>query len=234
MAVLLQIFEIAVGAAIFGAMVNVALHDLIRRSNDKASAHKRPPTFYLWCDLETSGLQPEPYILESYFMLTDNTFTQIGNDLHHVIYNPVWREDCDDYAITMHTESGLATDLDDASHLDGTPRVLRTPLLDVENEVLALVHKYVPKDSLIMLAGSGIANYDLPIIRNHWPTLAKRLAFFTLDIGCARRLARAAGRILKTDGQTLDHRAKADVLGSIAQAREMRAILAPRRSIFHR
>ena len=73
----------------------------------------------LWCDIETTGLDPvNDSILEIALVVTEDL--QVIDELSIVIKQPdipYLRNKCNDYVLNMHTENSLWKDLETAKYL---------------------------------------------------------------------------------------------------------------------
>lgn len=126
---------------------------------------KKKIPFLLWCDLETTGLDPDRgSILEIGLAVTDLA----GNDLHYPgsFVLPHAREDVlvqmDDYVLAMHLKSGLLKSVA-ATHERHSPKGdgWTEPLRDMESwfsRAMQIVRGSVSyKDEVsVALAGSGV------------------------------------------------------------------------------
>lgn len=188
------------------------------------------PHSWLWLDLETTGLDPlSGHILEIAVVLaadakgddfrvidTFDTVVDHGPALPRVL------ETMDDFVRDMHTRNELIEELEEASHKPGT-----APTIDELDEYLvSLVRDRLhaaPRS--IVLAGASV-HFDLAWIRVHLPGFAEFLSHRVLDVSALKAFERAHGapfggvETLKKDERP--HRALADVLFTLGEAREIR------------
>ncbi len=182
--------------------------------------------YALWLDLETAGL--EPPILEVGAAMVENRFPFPDVEHYSAVVRPDvpgWREKMVPFVVEMHTKTGL---------LDAVPQ--GRPLVEVEDELLAMLDRYVDPTAQVVLAGSGVSHFDHEIIKSEMPRLAKRLRYATLDVGVIRRAFEFVGRKAVTEvyGQTFtspapeaqQHRALADVLDHLNEWRHYARMLA--------
>lgn len=118
--------------------------------------------------------------------------------------------------LQMHKDSGLILD---CSKSDKTLR-------DLEEGMIELLNANSFEKGEYILAGSGVASFDFPLIKEKMPELASWFTYYTIDIGILRRAMYYASH-----GRTLvkpvkesfkegykKHRALDDVLAHIAEA----------------
>lgn len=119
----------------------------------------------------------------------------------------------------MMVASGLDVALDEAREA-GT----LVSLAEAERHLLAQIGFFNFSDQLVTLAGSGVATYDFPFIKQRMPDLAEKLNYFTADVGGLRREWRTAtGTDLVPVNKDKTHRAADDVLCHLEEARAFRA-----------
>ena len=174
---------------------------------------------WLWCDLETTGLNPEKgEILEVAFALYDPItgkeyfrFSEIVKESHHS------HKAIDDEALRLHIESGLLAELLDAkinaSHAEDSRVVMFIKdLFDVNGGELRVEDGYV-----IKLAGSSIGQFDLTWLRRHFPKLSGLLHYRVVDVSSLMALIHSLG-LDKDDFKakpSTAHRAEGDMAASI-------------------
>lgn len=182
--------------------------------------------FILWLDLETTGNRPDDDIIELGAVLTDQRYDIITSfERVYRTFQPI--SNIHPRVLQMHFDNGL---WDATTHSDKYAR-------DAEAEILAWLGKagaLKGGSASLPLAGSGTSHFDRRYIERDWPSLAKRLTFWNLDIGVVRRFMRSwltpevfaanfQGYPEGTDPK--DHRAMADVLLHIKEARDYRALV---------
>src|SRR6185312_14818029 len=90
----------------------------------------------VWIDCEMTGLSLEAdALIEVAALVTDFELNQLGNGVDLVIKPPAEAlEQMDDFVRTMHTTSGLLTELDGGTTME-----------DAQAQVLAYVREWVPE-----------------------------------------------------------------------------------------
>jgi len=186
----------------------------------------------LWCDLETTQL-PGPkndysnvHVLEVAFLLTDFDLKPYQG-YHEAIKMTRGAADSlrgNEFTKDMHTKNGLIKDC-----LAST-----TTIEDAEAEVIAMMEEWTTFDpGEFMLAGSGNAAFDRPVINQWMPTLASWLTYYPFDIGVDRRTTSilAGGDVINVPadsagfGEAKLHRAWNDVEAHVEEAKRKRAWL---------
>ena len=182
----------------------------------------------LWVDLETDGLpEGSSYenvnVLEGAFLITDLNLDPLAG-LHEPLKltpNSVANLKKNDYVREMHMKNGL---LKDASKSSVT-------LEELEEQVIQMI-----KDDTTFvegefgIAGSGVAAFDHPLIKEKMPKLARYLAYYPYDIGIMRRMTKLfAGKpivnpVLASYGDEKTHRAWDDVNAHLEEAREYQRV----------
>lgn len=167
----------------------------------------------LWLDLETTGLDVNhDRILEVAAVLTNGDLKVIES--YHAVLK--WPKETLEQLITepevweMHSRNGLIDACVEAS----------ATLPDVSGDLLRFLDDYV--DGQVILAGSGVAHFDLLWLREWLPRVAERLAYYTLDIGIVRRFLQIVVGLPEEDRPQVPHRALDDVLLHIEEARAYR------------
>ena len=184
----------------------------------------------LWVDIETPVL-PGPKNdysvtppMEVAFLLTDFDLEPYEG-YHEAI--KLTRQMADilrgnEYTREMHRKNGLIQDCRDST----------VTVEDAEREVIQMIRERTSFDKgEIMLAGSGVAAFDRPLI-NYWmPELASWLAYYPFDIGVDRRVAKilAGQDVINVPsasagfGDAKVHRAWNDVQAHLEEAKRKRA-----------
>lgn len=183
----------------------------------------------LWVDLETTQL-PGPkndysnvHILEVAFLLTDFDLEPYEGYHEAIKMTKAAADSLRANAFTreMHTKNGLIKDC-----------VASTVTLEeAEREVIQMIQERTSFDKgEIMLAGSGNAAFDRPVINQWMPELATWLTYYPFDIGVDRRV----GKILAGQdvinipsasvgyGEAKVHRAWNDVQAHLEEAKRKR------------
>jgi oligoribonuclease len=194
-------------------------------------------TQLLWLDLETTGLDPhKDSILEVGWGITDTQLAWLAEPRSYLIQQNIkWNKTKSDFPMLvngrsvpdvvqhMHAESGLWRDLDTKHCM---------PLLKAEETIISVLDtqesKLDPYEPVsFVLAGSGVSHFDLNVIKAQMPRLAKRLAYYAMDIGTVDRFFRMH-QYGEVRGQRRDaaHRAVDDIVYSHMQAQKYRSWIA--------
>ena len=175
---------------------------------------------FLWFDLETTGLDPHApgaLILEWAAVLADDapggTLAPVAQyaSAVHLPDMPAVRARCDLAVQDMHTRSGLWADCADPKR--------SASLADGEACLLSLV----PPRGLVHLAGASV-HFDLGWIRVHMPALAKRVHHRVLDVSALWLAQQTWGPPVESAPRG-GHRALADILTTLDDARRLRAAM---------
>ena len=170
-----------------------------------------------WIDLETTGTdETDGSILEVGLVIADaddrilheRDWLVSPDPAHMVRLAPVVAE--------MHRRSGLYADLQ-------ANRRLPRPA-DVDRQIAAYLDPYTV-DGRIILAGSGVAHFDARWIRHHLPATARRLTYWTHDVGVVRRFLRTVDPTLVRPAPDKAHRGLTDAHDHLAEWRHYRAAL---------
>lgn len=174
-----------------------------------------------WIDIETTGLPErgdytDVHLLEVGFILTDMALNEMVG-FQEVIKLTAPAADAlraNEYVRNMHKASGLIRESASAS----------ASMEDVENELIAILTENGMGRESVMIAGSGVAAFDHPFIKQKMPRFAEYLAYFPYDIGVVRRVSRTmAGRdfvtVKASYGDTKEHRAMADIKAHLEEAK---------------
>jgi len=141
---------------------------------------------YLWLDLETTGDRPTfDDILEvGWFITNEDLAIQHGGE--NSIVQPadhLWQNKMIPIVKEMHEKSGLTADLQRNIHHDD--------LWMVESRIIAALHEVDPHMVCDwVLAGSGVAGFDLQFIKSKMDALSNLLTYFVIDVGQWRRFLR--------------------------------------------
>jgi oligoribonuclease len=174
----------------------------------------------IWCDMETTGLdhRRDP-ILEVALIATTSSLTTIAERTWlHV--PPDWdriRSDLHPAVDEMHTANGLLADIDALHEKGGEPY-----LFGIEDQIMAWIGSVQAGRGKATIGGSGVASFDIQVIRQQMPRLAQRLNYWSYDIGSVRRVGLLAGIAAPSemsDGAVKTHRALDDVRMHLAEAR---------------
>lgn len=171
----------------------------------------------IWLDLETTGLdEKDGDILEVAAIFTNEQLTVLART-ESLVETPTGYSDpmerCDDIVLEMHTKSGLWAARDEAPSLP--------TIAELDYKIAGwFVERHGGGE--LVLAGSGVATFDLRWIKEHMPLLASRLAYYTVDTGVLRRFLRDICGVQLTPQGSPVHRAMADAEQALVFAREWR------------
>lgn len=157
----------------------------------------------LWCDLETTGLDPAKHkIVEAAFATApierpwELTF----------IYDKVIR--LGHFASDWAHVSSEVYEMHAASGLMEAVKAAELRVADAEEELLELVPEFEAQDSKWILAGSTI-HFDKSFLAKHMPNLFERLSYRLYDVRVMQLFARGMGMpAIRKKGA---HRARADI-----------------------
>lgn len=179
-------------------------------------------TWLLWIDIESTGIATDvDEIIEIACILTKaEDLDEIAR--FHTLVKPTpdgfVRLVSDPVVLKMHIDNGLLVELTELPDR-GEPGLkwLGEAILDW----LERLPEMNLADDIIHLAGSGIANFDRPMIRRWLPELDEALHYAPIDVGVLRRTWKMwAGEEVTGDNDAKIHRALTDVLGHLREARE--------------
>lgn len=152
-------------------------------------------------DTETTGNEAEDEIIEIGMVMLDSpslneigSFSAVikpsGNGLARLLNKPVVK--------AMHEKNGL---------LDDLPAGLPAEIVD--SQIIRWLGQYSEDTTHIPFGGSGVLHFDRQYIRKGLPRLDKRITYWALDVGVARRISAIRGyKTASIDAK--DHRALQD------------------------
>jgi oligoribonuclease len=163
----------------------------------------------LWVDLETTGLDARTdSILEVAWVLTDLDKPFFATEVRYMV-SAFKSTTLSPFILDMHTKNSL---------LDACAKSTIT-IVNIETEMLRFVPEIDDKELKTVVAGNSV-HFDLGFIRHHMPRLARRLSHRCYDVSAIQLFARSLG-MPKPEKGPETHRAKDDVLASIAQAKRL-------------
>lgn len=180
------------------------------------------PRHLAWIDIETTDLPTlgdfsQVHLLEVGFILTDMALNEIVGFEEVIKLTPEAADSlrANEYTRTMHKESGLIRASASAT----------ATMEDVEKEIVSIFEENGLGKGSVMIAGSGVAAFDHPFIKQKMPLLNEYLAYFPYDVGVVRRVTRTmAGRdfvtVKASYGDTKEHRAMADIRAHLEEAKQ--------------
>jgi oligoribonuclease (3'-5' exoribonuclease) len=192
----------------------------------------------LWIDFESVSLsKTDPVILEAAARATDDKFETFPRGTFHAYLIPPagWEDQMVDVVREMHTANRLIADVRDA--IEGNAALDGLAELDDElAEFITDMAKIAVVEGPIPVAGSGVGHFDLAIIELHMPKTWALVTYWAYDVGVLRRWLRDINRwdpdFLEYEAplvyQEHPHRAAADILNFIAEARHYRAMIGTR------
>lgn len=163
----------------------------------------------VWLDLETTGLEPtRDLILELAAVVTDKDLNEIDRFEAVVGYGKHILERCDVVVLEMHSASKLWREV-----FGG-----RTEDLGVVLRRFAHFLDMKVGSEKLPLAGNSV-HFDRSFLRVHAPDIEKRFTHRNIDMSSFKEASRRWGGGEPPVSVTTAHRAMADVLDSIEQAR---------------
>ncbi|WP_369794770.1 oligoribonuclease [Cellulomonas sp. HZM] len=157
-------------------------------------------------------------LVEVAVVVTDSELNVLGDGVDVIIAPPAGAlEQMGDFVRTMHTTSGLLTELADGTTLE-----------DAQRQVLEYVRTWVPDPGKAPLAGNSVGT-DKTFLDRDMPELVGYLHYRVIDVSSIKELARRwYPRVyFNSPEKNGGHRALADILESIDELRYYRAALMP-------
>lgn len=183
---------------------------------------KKEPTLLAWIDLETTGLDKDyDQIVEVALVVTDMAFNVVSRPFQSVVMPYGGKTtlevlaliEANEHVNKMHTESGLKAAIRDGQGMG---------LMTVLDECIAVLEECGEKKDY-MIAGSGVARFDMAWIEMILPELMEWLDYAPYDIGVIRRHVKyVLGRPDILPEERKIHRSMDDVEDFIDQARVIR------------
>ena len=149
------------------------------------STGRKYPSALAWIDIETTGLPKgndfsEGESLEIAVIVTDfdlkpyfgyQGIVKMNDDIKRALGN-------NPDVVKMHLDNGLLKDSKESSDT----------LREIEAEIIGMFKSRTTQEKgEFMIAGSGVAAYDFPLIKEKMPELASYFSYFSLDVGMVRR-----------------------------------------------
>jgi oligoribonuclease (3'-5' exoribonuclease) len=183
------------------------------------------PKYLAWVDIETTGLPngndfSNVGILEVALLVTDMALNRVVGYTEVLPMTAKLAEQLkgNDYVRKMHLTSGLL-----AESISLAKAQSPITLAFVQGEMAQILAEHGDPGHY-MIAGSGVAAFDHPLLKFHMPFVASYFAYYPFDIGVMRRVSKIlAGRDLVNPtvgsyGATKVHRAWQDVESHLAEA----------------
>lgn len=182
------------------------------------------PKYYLWMDLETTGLDPamDPPLEVAVLVTTPDLIEVPGTRFQALMPLDEWarlRLSETPFVENMHKDNGLLSEIE-----RGIPMMHE----GVENSILSILQSLSDDPKPVFLAGTGVAAFDIHVLRTWMPRLADYLDYRTIDVGQIRRFLKY---VLNVKGEWMpeeadnNHRAQGDLLNSLNQARELMTMI---------
>ena len=169
----------------------------------------------VWIDCEMTGLDlVSDALIEVAALVTDSELTVLGDGVDVVIRPPDEAiAQMRDVVRTMHTTSGLLSELADG-----------TTLAEAEKIVLDYIKAWVPDARRAPLAGNSVST-DRGFLARDMPALENHLHYRIVDVSSVKELARRwYPRVyFASPGKNGNHRALADIRESIRELKYYRA-----------
>ncbi len=174
----------------------------------------------VWADCEMTGLDlGQDALIEVAALVTDADLNVLGEGVDLLI-KPTGAalEQMGDFVRTMHTTSGLLTELADG-----------LTMAEAEEQVLDYVRQFVPEPRKAPLAGNSIGT-DRAFLARDMPTFESHVHYRNVDVSSIKELARRwfPRAYYASPAKSGNHRALADVQESIEELRYYReAVFVP-------
>lgn len=174
-----------------------------------AAPTSKSPDRLVWIDCEMTGLDLDrDELVEIAVVITDYDLNVLDPGLDIVIKpNDSALENMGDFVRTMHTSSGLITEIPNG-----------VSAAEAEFQVLEYVLKFIPAEQKAPLAGNSIGT-DRAFLTRYMPRLDHQLHYRNVDVSSIKELARRWYPRVYFNAPAKDggHRALADILESIRE-----------------
>jgi len=171
----------------------------------------------VWIDCEMTGLDlTADALVEVAAVVTDSELNVLGDGVDVIVKPPAEAlAQMNEFVTTMHTTSGLITELDGG-----------LTLAEAEQRVLAYIKEWVPEAGKAPLAGNSVGT-DKMFLDRDMKDLVGHLHYRIVDVSSLKELARRwYPRVyFSAPKKNGGHRALADILESIDELRYYRAAL---------
>lgn len=173
-----------------------------------------------WVDVETTGLHPTKgdQLLEVACFVTDYNLNLLDEVGYHAVvgYTPEqiteMLDQCDPYVRQMHNRTGLWSKL-----------TTGIPVTSIDEQLLSYVGQFAPERRTIRLGGNSV-RLDLNFIDEYLPKFADHLHYRSVDVTAVSKLAEEWFGYKQRKTVSL-HEARADILASLNQLRDLRNVL---------
>lgn len=168
----------------------------------------------MWIDCEMTGLSlQDDALIEVAALVTDFDLNVLGEGVDLVIKPPAQAlAQMNDFVTTMHTTSGLLTELEHG-----------ITLTEANEELMAYVREWVPEARRAPLGGNTVAT-DRGFLARDLPELDAWLHYRIIDVSSIKELSRRwfPRAYINSPEKHGGHRALADIRESIAELRYYR------------
>ncbi|MBV1778612.1 oligoribonuclease [Paeniglutamicibacter sp. ABSL32-1] len=169
----------------------------------------------VWIDCEMTGLSLEhDALIEVAVLVTDAELNILGDGVDVVIKPPAAAlEQMGDFVRTMHTASGLITELDAGLEM-----------ADAQKLVMDYIRSHAPEPNKALLAGNSVGT-DKNFLARDMPEVTEHLHYRILDVSTIKELARRwyPRAFFQAPAKTGNHRALGDIRDSIDELKYYRA-----------
>ncbi|KAI1784351.1 oligoribonuclease [Ganoderma leucocontextum] len=170
----------------------------------------------VWIDCEMTGLNPRTdKILEIAVLITNGNLETVDEGISYIVKTEKEVLDkMDDWCQKTHGASGLTQACITSPHTKDF----------VQQQVLAYIKKWIPRDRIGVLAGNSV-HVDRAFLAEEMPEVVEWLHYRIVDVSSIKELARRWYRTSKYTSQrepahsysSLLHRALDDIQGSIRE-----------------
>jgi oligoribonuclease len=186
-----------------------------------AATHTGDAEYFIWLDLEMTGLDVGRHVIvEIAVLATDAALEPLDDGIDIVVHQPPEAlAEMDDYVRTMHTKSDLLPAIEAST----------TTLDEAGTRALDYVRSHVPAPRTAPLCGNSIG-VDRRFLDRQLPELDAYLHYRSVDVSSVKELCRRwyPEAYKKRPSKSETHRALDDVRESIAELRYYRdAIFLP-------
>ncbi|MDO4665799.1 MAG: oligoribonuclease [Actinomycetaceae bacterium] len=173
----------------------------------------------VWIDCEMTGLDlKQDTLIEVAVVCTDAHLNLLDAGIDVIIRPPdAALEQMSTFVRSMHTHSGLLTDLPNG-----------TTLADAQQRVLDYIKRFAPVARKALLAGNSIGT-DKAFLAKEMPDVIEHLHYRVIDVSSVKELARHwyPRTFFNAPQKQGGHRALADITESIQELRYYRQLLWP-------
>ncbi len=169
----------------------------------------------VWIDLEMTGLEPDhDVIVEIACLVTDNDLTILDDGIDIVVHQPADALALmDDYVTTMHTKSGLITEIQHST----------VDLATAGARTLEYIQQYIPAAGTTPLCGNSIGT-DRRFLVQYLREIDDYLHYRSIDVSSFKELCRRwyPAEYKNRPTKTETHRALDDIRESVGEMKYYR------------